>query len=70
MEKQIISGPKIHFWAVGEAFFSDLSHFSEFENFSKYEDFGCNYSVTQKMSISVIELKSVVDVGFDFSACV
>ena len=41
MEKKIISGPKIHFWAVGEAFFSDLGHFSEFEDFSKFEDFGC-----------------------------
>ena len=34
MEKKIISGPKIHFWAVGEAFFSDLSHFSGFADFS------------------------------------
>ena len=29
------------------------------------------YRVTQKkMSLSVFELKSVLDVGFDFSACV
>ena len=34
MEKKIISGHKINFWAVGEAFFSDLSHFSGFAYFS------------------------------------
>ena len=40
------SGPKIHFWVAGEAFFSDLGHFSEFEDFSKFEDFGCLKHIT------------------------
>ena len=41
MEKKIISGPNIHFWAVGEAFFSDLRHFAGFADFARFADFGC-----------------------------
>ena len=47
MEKKIISGPKIHFWAVGEAFFSDLRHFSGFGDFSRFGDFGCLKHITK-----------------------
>ena len=47
MEKKIISGPKIHFWAVGEAFFSDLSHFSGFADFARFADFGCLKHITK-----------------------
>lgn len=47
MEKKIISGPKIHFWAVGEAFFSDLCHFSGFADFSRFADFGCLKHITK-----------------------
>ena len=45
-ERRKKSGPKIHFWVAGEAFFSDLGHFSEFEDFSKFEDFGCLKHIT------------------------
>ena len=47
IEKKIISGPKIHFWAVGEAFFSDLCHFSGFADFSRFADFGCLKHITK-----------------------
>ena len=46
-EKKIISGPKVHFWAVGEAFFSDLRHFSGFGDFSRFGDFGCLKHITK-----------------------
>ena len=47
MEKKIISGPKIHFWAVGEAFFSDLRHFAGFADFARFADFGCLKHITK-----------------------
>ena len=46
-EKKIISGPKVHFWAVGEAFFSDLRQFSGFGDFSRFGDFGCLKHITK-----------------------
>ena len=41
------SGPKIHFWVAGEAFFSDLGHFSGFGDFSRFGDFGCLKHITK-----------------------
>ena len=54
MEKKIILGPKIHFWAVGEAFFPDLCHFSGFADFSRFADFGCLKHITKALEPLII----------------
>ena len=47
MEKKIISGPKIHFWAVGEAFFQTSVSFRDLRIFSRFADFGCLKHITK-----------------------